>query len=63
VLLPDEPYRFQPKHIKEVAQAIPGISESRIHIVDGKDISWYGPRIADALLRIRKTVWGSAPSL
>ncbi len=63
VLLPNEPYRFQPRHVKEVAKAIPGISESRIHIVDGKDISWYGPRIADALLRIRKTVWGSAPSL
>ena len=63
VLLPNEPYRFQPRHVKEVAQAIPEIDESRIHIVDGKDVCWYGPRIADALLRIRKTVWGSAPSL
>lgn len=63
VLLPNEPYRFQPRHVKEVAQAIPGLGESRIHIVDGKDVSWYGPRIAEALLRIRKTVWGSAPTL
>jgi ABC-type Fe3+-hydroxamate transport system substrate-binding protein len=63
VLLPNEPYRFQPRHVKEIAQAIPRIDESRIHIVDGKDVCWYGPRIADALRRIRTTVWGSAPSL
>ena len=63
VLLPNEPYRFQPKHVKEIAEAIPGIDESRIHIVDGKDVCWYGPRIGDALRRIRTTVWGSAPSL
>ncbi len=63
VLLPDEPYRFQPKHIKEIAKAIPEMDSSRIHIVDGKDVSWYGPRIGDAIRRIRTTVWGSAPSL
>lgn len=63
VLLPSEPYRFTRKHVKEVAEAIPGIDESRIYLVDGKDVCWYGPRIADALRRIRTTVWGSAPSL
>ncbi len=63
VLLPDEPYRFARKHVKEIAAAIPGIDESRIHLVDGKDICWYGPRIGEALRRIRKTAWGSAPSL
>ncbi len=63
VLLPDEPYRFARKHVKEVAAAIPGIDESRIYLVDGKDVCWYGPRIADSLHRIRETVWGSAPSL
>jgi ABC-type Fe3+-hydroxamate transport system substrate-binding protein len=63
VILPDEPYRFSRKHVKEITEAIPGISESRIYLVDGKDVCWYGPRIADALRRIRKTVWGAAPSL
>ncbi len=63
VLLPDEPYHFTRKHVKEVAKAIPGIDESRIYLVDGKDVCWYGPRVADALRRIRKIVWGSALSL
>ena len=63
VLLPNEPYRFTRKHVKEVAEAIPGIDESRIYLVDGKDVCWYGPGIAEALRRIRKTVWGSDLSL
>ena len=58
VVLPDEPFRFSRRHVPEVAAAIPHIDESRIYLVDGKDVCWYGPRIAGALRRIRETVWG-----
>jgi ABC-type hemin transport system substrate-binding protein len=51
VLLPDEPYPFQPKHSREV---IAGLGDVRIHFVDGKDLCWYGPRIAPAIRSLRR---------
>lgn len=60
VILPDEPYKFSPKHIAEVAKAIPGMPESRIYLMDGKDICWYGPRIAEGLRRVRHVLWDEA---
>jgi ABC-type Fe3+-hydroxamate transport system substrate-binding protein len=50
VLLPDEPYRFGEKHASEVIAAAPGL---RIHLVDGKQLCWYGPRIAEAIRHFR----------
>ncbi len=51
ILLPDEPYRFRKVHIQEFAgyEEIPAVSDGRIHLVDGKLLSWYGPRIGEAL--------------
>jgi ABC-type Fe3+-hydroxamate transport system substrate-binding protein len=60
ILLPDEPFRFSRRHVPEVAAAIPGVDPSRIYLVDGKDVCWYGPRIAEALRRIRETVWAAS---
>jgi ABC-type hemin transport system substrate-binding protein len=28
---------------------MPAVRDQRIHLVDGKLLSWYGPRIAEAL--------------
>jgi ABC-type hemin transport system substrate-binding protein len=28
---------------------VPAVHERRIHLVDGKLLTWYGPRIAEAL--------------
>lgn len=51
ILLPDEPYRFRRVHAKELEPyaEIPAVRNGRIHLVDGKLLSWYGPRIAEAL--------------
>ncbi len=51
ILLPDEPYRFRKVHAKEFEPyaEIPAVRSGRIHLVDGKLLSWYGPRIRVAL--------------
>jgi len=54
ILLPDEPYRFRAAHRAdfEAYPAIPAVVGGRIHLVDGKLLAWYGPRIGEALERL-----------
>jgi len=51
ILLPDEPYRFRRVHQADFAPyaGLPAVRDGRMHLVDGKLLSWYGPRIAEAL--------------
>ena len=51
ILLPDEPYRFRRAHLADFAPhaEIPAVRGGRIHLVDGKLLTWYGPRIGEAL--------------
>lgn len=51
ILLPDEPYRFRKVHAKdfEPYTEVPAVRSGRIHLVDGRLLCWYGPRIAEAL--------------
>jgi ABC-type Fe3+-hydroxamate transport system substrate-binding protein len=51
ILLPDEPYRFREAHRADFAPMVdvPAVRSGRVHLVDGKLLSWYGPRIAEAL--------------
>jgi ABC-type Fe3+-hydroxamate transport system substrate-binding protein len=51
ILLPDEPYRFRRAHEADFAPYpdLPAVRDGRVHLVDGKLLSWYGPRIAEAL--------------
>jgi len=51
VLLPDEPYRFRAVHREDFAAfpAMPAVRDGRLPLIDGKLLSWYGPRIAEAL--------------
>lgn len=51
ILLPDEPYRFTEKHLDRLGPLAetPGGRAGRIHLVDGKALSWYGPRTPAAL--------------
>jgi ABC-type hemin transport system substrate-binding protein len=53
VLLPDEPYRFSEKDRAALAPLAetPALRAERVYFVDGKALSWYGPRIADAVER------------
>ncbi len=56
ILLPDEPYRFLPRHVVDFEpfrDAIPARVTGRTHFVDGKMLSWYGPRIGDSLRTLR----------
>ena len=51
ILLPDEPFRFRPVHVKDFApyEDVPAVRNGRLHLVDGKPFSWHGRRVADAL--------------
>jgi ABC-type Fe3+-hydroxamate transport system substrate-binding protein len=63
ILLPDEPYRFRAAHLADFAvlQDVPAVRSGRIHLLDGKLISWYGPRIAESLERLPVLLGGVAP--
>jgi ABC-type Fe3+-hydroxamate transport system substrate-binding protein len=53
VLLPDEPYPFSAEDLTEFyALDIPAAKEDRIHLVDGKLLTWYGPRMAGSLTQV-----------
>jgi ABC-type Fe3+-hydroxamate transport system substrate-binding protein len=51
LLLPDEPYRFSEKHRDRLGPLTetPAWRSGRVHFVDGKALSWYGPRTPAAL--------------
>ena len=50
VLLPDEPYAFCQRDAQEIgALDIPAARTGRIHLIDGTLVSWYGPRILQAI--------------
>lgn len=61
ILLPDEPYRFRPVHAADFTRyaEMPAVETGRIHVVDGKLLSWYGPRIAEALESLPKLLIGT----
>ena len=53
VLLPDEPYPFSAEDLPEFyALDIPASREDRIHLLDGKLLTWYGPRMASSLTQL-----------
>lgn len=55
VLLPDEPYAFDPRDVEELRRlAIPAAASGRIHCIDGTWVSWYGARIRPALAALRR---------
>ena len=51
VLLPSEPYEFAKADADEVAAAFPGAG---VELVDGRALTWYGPRIPAALAAFRE---------
>jgi ABC-type hemin transport system substrate-binding protein len=53
VLLPDEPYLFSAEDLPEFyALDAPAAREDRIHLVAGKLLTWYGPRMAGSLIQV-----------
>ena len=54
VLLPDEPYAFGATDVNELRELdLPAARDGRIHLIDGTWLSWYGPRIAEAIRELR----------
>jgi ABC-type Fe3+-hydroxamate transport system substrate-binding protein len=51
VLLPDEPFPFGRNHLEDFRDLVdvPAIAAGHLYFVDGKILSWYGPRIAQSL--------------
>lgn len=53
VLLPDEPYPFSAEDLSEFyALNVPAAREDRVYLVNGKLLTWYGPRMASSLLQL-----------
>ncbi len=61
ILLPDEPYRFRRAHVADfdAYPDLPAVRERRIHLIDGKLATWYGPRIAQALREMPRLIAGA----
>ncbi len=57
VILPDEPHPFSEADA-EVFRAlpIPAARSGRVHRVDGKDLSWYSPRLIEGLARVARWI-------
>jgi ABC-type Fe3+-hydroxamate transport system substrate-binding protein len=55
ILLPDEPYVFSDVDLKDFTPfaEVPAVRHGRIHLIDGKMVSWYGPRIGHSLRTLR----------
>jgi ABC-type hemin transport system substrate-binding protein len=47
ILLPDEPYRFRERHLREFATIAP------TRLIDGRLLWWYGPRLPGAIRELR----------
>lgn len=54
IILPSEPYRFGRRHLTEFASCsqVTAVRSGRVHLVDGRMLTWYGPRIASSLRAI-----------
>ncbi|ETW98336.1 MAG: hypothetical protein ETSY1_19130 [Candidatus Entotheonella factor] len=51
ILLPDEPYVFSRADLDDFRPftEVPAVRHGRMHLMDGKIVSWYGPRIGESL--------------
>ena len=56
ILLPDEPYPFSAADLPDFAPFadVPAVRDGRVHLIDGKIVSWYGPRIGRSLRALRR---------
>ncbi|TMB69903.1 MAG: ABC transporter substrate-binding protein [Chloroflexi bacterium] len=63
ILLPDEPYRFGAKHVPDVTKHpyVSAVRDQRVHLIEGKHLCWYGPRIAGSLRFVQDLLWGATP--
>ncbi len=61
ILLPDEPYPFSAEDLGEFyALDTPAVRSDRIYLIDGKLLTWYGPRMAGSLSQLSALLNGPA---
>ena len=63
IVLPDEPYRFSTADLADFTPfpEVPAVRDQRIYLIDGKMVTWYGPRIGYSLCTLRELL-ASEPS-
>jgi ABC-type Fe3+-hydroxamate transport system substrate-binding protein len=49
IVLPSEPYEFEPRHAEELGREVPGVPAV---FVDGRDLFWWGIRTPAAAARL-----------
>ena len=56
IVLPDEPYVFTERDVPDFLPYtnVPAVQQGRIYLIDGKMVSWYGPRIGRSLRHLRE---------
>jgi len=56
ILLNDEPYAFSAADIADFTPfpEVPAVRDRRIVLIDGKIVTWYGPRIGQNLRTLRQ---------
>jgi ABC-type Fe3+-hydroxamate transport system substrate-binding protein len=64
ILLPDEPYAFSATDVADFLPFanVPAVQQRRIHLIDGKLVSWYGPRLGDSLQTLCALLLPPAPA-
>ncbi len=60
ILLPDEPYQFDESDARRLLESdCPAGRAGRVHLIDGTLVSWYGPRITEAIQALAKIIAGT----
>jgi len=56
ILLPDEPYVFREADMADFTPflEVPAVRDRRIYGIDGKIVTWYGPRLGQNLRTLRE---------
>ncbi|HEY8491449.1 MAG TPA: cobalamin-binding protein [Dehalococcoidia bacterium] len=56
ILLPDEPFPYGEQHLPEFQAftQVTAVREGRVHLIDGKLVTWYGPRMAASLRTVHR---------
>jgi len=65
ILLPDEPYVFSTADSADFTPFpdVPAVRDGRIYLIDGKMVSWYGPRIGHSLRTLRDLLRSGTTSM
>ena len=58
ILLPSEPYRFTKRHKADFRAfaEVTAVKNGHIFLIDGRMLTWYGPRIAQGLSEVKRLI-------